>query len=188
MPRLFTGIEIPAEIAQRLASLQGGLQGARWIPSDNYHLTLRFIGDVDMMTADMITEALSGVSRPAFELMLTGLGVFGGRSPRAIFASAESGRPLMDLQADHERLVQRLGLPPEGRKYTPHITLARLRKGRPRAVADYLALRGGFAVEPFTVDRFVLFSARQLIGGGPYVAEQTYGLAPAASVQQEEDN
>ena len=178
MPRLFTGIEIPAITARRLASLQGGLQGARWISSDNYHLTLRFIGDVDRITADMIAEALGEVTRGSFRLGLSGLGAFGGRSPRTIFAHADTRRPLIDLQAEHKRLIQRLGLPPEGRKYVPHVTLARLRSGTPRAVADYLALHGGFGVEPFAVDRFVLFSARELVGGGPYVVEHVYPLEP----------
>ena len=133
----------------------------------------------------MITEALSAVSRGSFRLGLTGLGAFGGRSPRAIFARAETSGPLVDLQADHERIIQKLGLPPEGRKYTPHVTLARMRKGTPRAVADYLAVRGSFDVEPFTVDRFVLFSAREKVGGGPYVVEHAYRLAPPEPTHEE---
>ena len=51
MPRLFTGLEIPSEIAAELASLRGGLSGARWIDVENYHMTLRFIGDIDSATA-----------------------------------------------------------------------------------------------------------------------------------------
>ena len=47
MPRLFTGIEIPDELRRRLSFLRGGLQGARWIDAENYHLTLRFVGDID---------------------------------------------------------------------------------------------------------------------------------------------
>jgi 2'-5' RNA ligase len=82
----------------------------------------------------------------------------------------------MDLQAEHERIMQRIGLAPERRKYTPHITLARLRGGSPRDIAEYLTLRGGFFAAPFPVDRFVLFSSRNSVGGGPYVVEQTYEL------------
>ena len=83
----------------------------------------------------------------------------------------------MELQAEQERLLQRLGLEPEGRKYTPHVTLARLRDSSSRQVADYLAARGHYRSPPFEVSRFVLFSSRASVGGGPYVVEAAYPLA-----------
>ena len=76
---------------------------------------------------------------------------------------------LVELQAEHERRLRRIGLEPETRKFTPHVTLARLRGVKPRAVADYLAARGGLAVDGFIAERFVLFSSRDSVGGGPYV-------------------
>ena len=176
MPRLFTGIEIPRDVAERLSHLRGGLAGARWITPEHYHLTLRFIGDVDMVAAEAAAEGLSRVSRGMFSLRFTGLGVLGTRKPHAVVAEVEPSRPLMELQAEHERIMQRIGLPPEGRKYTPHVTLARLRGGSARDIAEYLTLRGGFLAEPFPVERFVLFSSRNSVGGGPYVAEQAYEL------------
>jgi len=179
MPRLFTGIEIPGDVAERLSFLRGGLAGARWIDTDNYHLTLRFIGDVDMVAAEAAAERLSRVRRPAFSLRFAGLGALGTRKHHAVVAEIEPSRPLMELQAEHERILQRTGLPAEGRKYTPHVTLARLRSGSARDIAEYLTIRGGFFVEPFPVERFVLFSSRNSVGGGPYVVEQTYDLVPA---------
>jgi 2'-5' RNA ligase len=83
----------------------------------------------------------------------------------------------MELHAEHERLMQRVGLEPEGRKYTPHVTLARLRDSSSWQVADYLSARGWYRSEPFSVSRFVLFSARASVGGGPYVVEAAYPLA-----------
>jgi len=85
--------------------------------------------------------------------------------------------PLMELQVEHDRLLQRLGLEPEGRKYTPHVTLARLRDSSSRQVAEYLAARGHYRSPSFEVSRFVLFSSRASIGGGPYVVEEAYPLA-----------
>jgi RNA 2',3'-cyclic 3'-phosphodiesterase len=177
MPRLFTGLEIPADIGQALSSLRGGLPGARWIDPENYHLTLRFIGDVDDITAQEVALMLGRVQRGAFELHLDGLTSFGGRKPRAVVASVAPEPHLLEVQAEHERLMQRIGLEPEGRKYTPHVTLARLRESSSRQVADYLAARGFFRTASFTVSRFVLFSSRDSVGGGPYVVEASYPLS-----------
>jgi len=176
MPRLFTGLEIPPQVAQSLAMMRGGLPGARWIDPENYHLTLRFIGDIDDGLARDIASLLGGVQRAPFELRLDGLSSFGGRKPRALVAAAVPVAPLMDLHAEHERLLQRLGLEPEGRKYMPHVALARLRDSSSRQVADYLAARGYFRFLRFEVSRFVLFSARSQGGGPPYLTEATYEL------------
>ncbi len=178
MPRLFTGVEIPDSVAERLSFLRGGLPGARWISAENYHLTLRFVGDIDMVAAEAIAETLTRIRRNAFSIRITGLCALGTRKPHAIVARLEPSPALAELQAEHERLMQRIGLPPEGRKYTPHITLARLRNANTRDIADYLTLRGGFSAGPLPVDRFVLFSSRDSVGGGPYVVEEAYPLLP----------
>lgn len=177
MPRLFTALEIPADIAFSLSLLRGGLPGARWVEPDNYHITLRFIGDVEEPTADEIAGQLRRVSRPAFELALEGLGAFGSRKPHAIYAAVRPTPVLRELQSEHERLMQRIGLEPERRKFTPHVTIARLRSASHADVAAYLALRGDFRTAPFPVGRFVLMSARASRGGGPYIVEESYPLA-----------
>jgi 2'-5' RNA ligase len=89
--------------------------------------------------------------------------------------------PLMELQAEHDRLLQRLGLEPEGRKYTPHVSLARLRDSSNHQVADYLAARGHYRSQSFEASRFVLFSSRASVGGGPYIVEAAYPLAATSS-------
>ena len=177
MPRIFTGLEIPADVAAELAMLRGGLPGARWVDPENYHVTLRFIGDVDDVIAREVASALGQVRRREFELRFEGLTSFGGRRPRAVVAALAPAPALVELQAEHERLLQRVGLEPEGRKYTPHVTLARLRDSSSRQVADYLASRALLQPLPFPVSRFVLFSARASVGGGPYVVEAAYPLA-----------
>jgi 2'-5' RNA ligase len=177
MPRLFTALEIPQEIGSSLSTLRGGLPGARWVDPENYHVTLRFIGDVDDVLAREIAYQLDKVNRRGFELRVDGLSSFGGRKPRAVIASVPPTAPLVELQAEHERLLQRVGLEPEGRKFTPHVTLARLRDASNWQVADYLAVRGTFRSPLFPVSRFVLFSARASVGGGPYIVEADYPLA-----------
>ena len=177
MPRIFTGLEIPAAVAEALATLRGGLPGARWIDPEHYHLTLRFIGDVDDSTAHEVASLLGRIRRPALELRFDALSSFGGRRPRAVVAILAQTAGLMELQAEHERLMQRVGLEPEGRKYTPHVTLARLREASSRQVAEYLSTRALVRPLPFTVSRFVLFSSRASVGGGPYIVEAAYPLA-----------
>jgi 2'-5' RNA ligase len=176
MPRLFTGFEIPSDLGFELSMMRGGLSGARWIDAENYHITLRFIGDVDHATARDIDASLALIRRPSCEITVDGLSSFGGDRPRALVAKVQPSSPLVELQGEQERLMRRLGLPPEPRKYTPHVTLARLRSAGPIAVADYLGMRGLFLARRFVARRFVLFSARNSVGGGPYVVEATYPL------------
>lgn len=181
MPRLFTGLEVPAEIGAELSLMRGGLSGARWIEPANYHITLRFIGDIDRATARDIAAAL-GESRARLPLTVTldALTAFGGSKPRALVVRVVPTPELTRLQAEQERLVQRVGLDPETRKYTPHVTLARLRHASPGDVAAGLALRGLLHKLTFTAERFVLYSARDSVGGGPYMVEAAYPLAQPA--------
>lgn len=177
MPRLFTALEIPAPIAFSLSLLRGGLPGARWIDPENYHITLRFIGDIDHRTADEVARALARVDRQGFEVSLAGLDALGGRKPHSIAACVSAGPALKELQAEQERIVQRIGLEPERRKFRPHVTLARIRSANQAEAANYLALRGDFRTAPFPVGRFVLLSSRASKGGGPYIMEEAYPLA-----------
>jgi RNA 2',3'-cyclic 3'-phosphodiesterase len=179
MPRLFTGLAVPQAVADSLKAYQGGLPGARWIEPGDFHVTLRFIGDIDATVADDVVEALSGMrARPALTVTLDGLGLFGGEKPRALYVSTVADPALMELQAEQERLVRRAGVEPERRKFTPHITLARLRRdATPEAAAMYLSQAPVFPPLTFDVDRVTLFSARESTGGGPYVAEAEFPFA-----------
>ncbi len=178
MPRLFTGLEIPPEVALQLSAHRGGLPGARWIDPENYHITLRFIGDVDHAVARDVFSIL-GERRARAPLTVTfdRLGSFGGERPRVVFAQAVATPELQELHAEQERLVRRVGLPPEKRKFHPHVTLARLRDASAIDVAGYLAMRGHFPKISFTAKRIALFSSRDSVGGGPYVIEAAYPLS-----------
>jgi 2'-5' RNA ligase len=181
MPRLFTALEIPRDAALSLSLLRGGLPGARWIDVENYHITLRFFGDVEGHTADEIANALDRVRRPAFQLALSGVGQFGGKKPHAVWAGVQPSAELNALNGEIERICQRLGLPADARKFTPHVTLARLKNSSPAEVAHYLSARGNFAAAPFRVGRFVLMSSRDSVGGGPYLIEEAWPLSSAAA-------
>ncbi len=188
MPRLFAALEVPQTAARSLTLVQGGLIGARWVDPENFHITLRFFGDVEGHVADQIVESLDQIRRPAFTLELAGIHAFGSKKPHSIYAGVWPSVPLTELAADIDRRAKRIGLPTDKRKFTPHVTLARLRNPDDRKVAHWLAGRGGFGTLPFQVSRFVLMSSRDSVGGGPYVVEESWSLdtgsADAASPER----
>ena len=164
MPRLFTGLEIPPDVGLALSLKRGGLMGARWIDPDNYHITLRYIVDIDLRMADEVVEALErfGASEP-FEVTIDHLGVFGGNKPRALYAGVAPNATLNRLEAAHGRALQRAGLEPDGRKFVPHVTLARLSDTPAQDLATHIAEAGHFCaaqIYPDPVDCFIRAATR----------------------------
>jgi len=176
MIRLFVALELPAKMRERLAALQGGVPGARWTTDEQMHLTLRFIGEVDENVAHDIDDALAGVRAPAFELELAGVGEFGGKKPRALWAGVRAKDALLHLQKKIETALQRIGLPPEERKFSAHVTLARMRTAPREKVVQFLTHHALFASAPFGVKEFVLFSSHLGSGGSVYHKERVYPL------------
>jgi len=179
MPRLFAGLELPPSVAGDLSRLRGGVPGARWIEPDALHITLRFIGDIDDAVARDVAAVLDDVSALPFSLRLGGVGVFGRRRPRSIWAGVEPEPALLALQGTIERACVTIGLEPERRNFSPHVTLARLKGASVADVQAFIASHNLYRSPPFAVERFVLFSARPSRGGGPYIVEQAYELFPA---------
>ncbi|MGI9365432.1 MAG: RNA 2',3'-cyclic phosphodiesterase [Rhizobiaceae bacterium] len=175
MPRLFTGIEIPQSIRDTLALKQSGLPNVRWINPSDFHLTLRFIGDVNHGTANEIVEILHRRKWSAPYIRIGELRSFGGKKPTAIFASVDADPNLSRLVQNQENIMQGLGLPPDSRRFTPHVTIGRCKNLSPAALAQYLS-HSGFAAPnmEFTPNGFVLFSARDSRGGGPYRVEESW--------------
>ena len=179
MPRLFTGLEIPPDIAFELELMRGGVWGARWIDRESFHITLRFIGDIEDGLAHEIADALDGVVARPFRIRLKGIGAFGGNKPHALYVGVAESPELRRLQATHERICQVMGLRPETRKFAPHVTLARLKGTGIDGVHRFIANHNLYASRYFTVSRFVLFSSRPSRGGGPYAVEEAYSLRAA---------
>lgn len=179
MIRLFVGIELPEAVRERLAVLCSGVPGARWISPENMHLTLRFIGEVENGQAEDIDAALMRLRAPSFEITLDGVGFFGKPSAaRVLWAGVRKCEKLMRLQAKIETALQMSGLRPEERKFSAHITLARL-KGAPfLRVQRFLAHNADFLAGPIAVDRFALFSSFRSASGAIYTAEAEYPLLP----------
>jgi len=176
MIRLFVALELPENVRTRLSMLQGGVPGARWASDEQLHLTLRFIGEVDDNVAHDIDDALAAIRAPAFTLELAGVGEFGNKNPRALWAGVRNSDALLHLQKKVETALQRIGLPAEERKFSAHVTLARLKAASREKVVQFLTHHALFASGPFEVDHFVPFSSHLGSGGSVYHAERTYPL------------
>jgi 2'-5' RNA ligase len=176
MIRLFVALALPDDVAESLLAIQSGVPGARWMSREQLHLTLRFIGEVDESDAAGIDEALAAISAPQFSLELKGVGEFGGRNPRALWSGVAGDGALIHLQRKVESAMQRLGLPAEERKFTPHVTLARLRAAPPGRVLDFLHDHALYSSGPFDVKEFILYSSRTTPNGSIYAAEREYPL------------
>ena len=182
MIRLFVAIDLPADLKHRIEPLCSGVEGASWVGEDNMHLTLRFIGEVGEENLDDIVGALARVNGTRFSLEVTGAGHFESRRRvRALWLGLEKQPALFALRERIESALVHAGLPPEGRKFSAHLTLARLKGTRPARVHDWLAANSLFRAAPFEVEDFVLFSSLLGRGGAIYQPVQTFllGRGPA---------
>lgn len=177
MHRLFVGIEIPEVVTDALTMLQDGVDGARWRLPEQFHLTLVFIGDADRHGLEDAIEALGEVEAPPFELTLSGVGFFGGRRPRALWAGVAPSPELSHLQAKLETRLRRAGFELEKRKFTPHVTLAYLKDVPQSVAAQYSTEHSLFSCGPFPIDVFHLYSSH--LGGerSHYEIEASYELS-----------
>ena len=178
MIRLFTAIAIPPEIGQGLLSRQHGIEGARWRPLEAFHVTLKFIGDVQEPVAAELDEALGQIDAPAFDLELTRAGHFGeGADIHAVWAGVEDSAPLRRLAKANESAARSVGLKPESRLYTPHVTLAYLKRASVQEVGAWIQANNLLRSPAFPVDRFGLYSSWRTGEGSAYRMEREYQLA-----------
>src|SRR5689334_22114189 len=177
MLRLFVGISFSPELKLQLSLLCSGVPGAKWVEPGNFHLTLRFIGETAEDVAADIDEALSRLRARRFTLQLGGTGVFGGDRPRNLWVGVERSAELLALRDKVEQALVRTGLSPEPRKFTPHVTLARLHNPPLDKLGEFLALHGRFRAAPLAVDRFSLIASFQTKAGSVYEDQADYPLA-----------
>ena len=173
MLRLFVGIALPPEIKLRLSLLGAGLPGARWVDPGNYHLTLRFIGEVDEGMAADIDAALAQIRARPFALTLAGIGQFG---ERMLWVGVEKNPALLHLRDKVESALVRLGLEPEARRYAPHVTLARLKGTGEARLQAYIQQHALFRAEPFMVEQYSLIASYLTKAGAIYEDQADYAL------------
>ena len=176
MPRLFIALAMPEEIAEEIDSLCTGLPGVRWTELEQFHLTLRFIGEVDHNTFYDIGEALMSVSAPPFEMRLKGIGQFPPRgAPHTLWVGVEDAEPLLRLRRRIERVLAEVGLEPEHRKFTPHVTLGRVKEPLPQdRFGSFLRRTALFRSSPFAVSSFGLYSSLLRPDGAVHTLEAEY--------------
>jgi 2'-5' RNA ligase len=178
MIRLFTAIAVPSEIGQGLLSRQHGVEGARWRPIEAFHITLSFIGDAQEPVAAELDEGLAEIAAPAFDLELASVGHFGeGPDIHAVWAGVGDSPPLRRLQKASESAARAAGLTLECRLYTPHVTLAYLKRPAVSEVGAWIQANNLLRSPAFTVDRFGLYSSWRTSEGSAYRLEQEYPLA-----------
>ena len=178
MIRLFVGIELPGELRRRMTLIQTGVERTKWVPEDNLHLTVRFIGEVSGDVAADAAEALGTVHAPPFPLIVEGAGHFeSGRRVRALWLGVERSAALLALRDRIESALVRAGLEPERRKYKPHITIARLNNRSPGLVRTWLSANTMFRAVPFTVESFTLFSSHLSRDKAIHTAEAEFPLS-----------
>ena len=176
MLRLFVGIGLPPELKLRLSLLCSGIPKARWMDPGNLHLTVRFIGEISEDVAADVDEALARLRARHFTLQLAGTGVFGGDRPRSLWVGIERNPKLTALRDKIEHTLTRVGLPPEPRKFAPHVTLARLHNPPLDTVAEFLAVHAGFRAEPLPVRAFSLIASYPTKAGSVYEDQADYPL------------
>jgi len=178
MLRLFVGIGFPPELKLRLSLLCSGVPGARWVDPGNLHLTLRFIGEIAEDLACDVDDALARLRARRFAVQLAGTGVFGtGDRPRNLWVGVERSPELVALRDKIEQALISAGLPPEPRKFAPHVTLARLHKPAPDSLGEFLAGHAGFRAEPLAVEAFSLIASFQTKAGSVYEDQADYPLS-----------
>lgn len=177
MHRIFAALPVPESISERLLPLRSDLFGARWRRPEQFHITLQFYGGVQTEMAEEIAAALERVQSPALELTLAGVGWFGRKEPRAVYARIGENAALSALAADCRKIATKLGVKIDANPFSPHITLAYC-KDTP--LPDVMAWSEDYQVlasEPFLIDQFHLYESFPSTGrSSRYQAQASYAL------------
>ena len=178
MYRLFVAIDLPEEIKNAVGAIAGrDLIGARWVPREQLHLTLRFIGDAEEKIFQSVKNELASVRGTPLSLTMKGVGHFPpGREPRVLWVGLEESAHLLDLQKKIELSIINAGVAADERRFSSHITIARLRETPFAEVASLEGMQRQFTAGPFPVEEFYLYSSTLTREGAIHRREAAYRL------------
>ena len=177
MIRLFISIEIPPIIRALLQAMGRSLHGARGVPEDQIHITLRFIGEVEGSVLQDIHEKLSSVHFDPFSIKIKGVGHFPPRGkPRVVWAGIEQNEHLTRLKKKIDAALNQAGLPPDDRKFAPHITIARLNSSSLQRITEFLSGNSFLQFDEFEINSFHLYSSKLSHKGAIHICEESYSL------------
>lgn len=177
MIRLFVALRPDTDTRRLLCGLGSSIPGARTVPEEQLHLTLRFIGEVDGAMLHDIRNNLSSIIAPPITMSVRGVGHFPPRgTPRVLWAGVEPAGDVIILRNKVNRTLYECGIAPEQRKFHSHITLARLNNSPTVRVARFLAGNSLLQTPQFTVDLLTLFSSTLSPKGAIHTVEAEYQL------------
>lgn len=180
MPRLFTAIDPPADARDQLASYCEARDvpfDARWTPPENYHITLRFIGDVNDDREAELRSVLDAVEADAFTLKPLGLGVLPSRrNPRVLTINMAASDPIQALYESVEAVLAEAGVDREQRSYRPHLTIARLKNANAREVRSFLQEAPEPDLDAFQIDQFALYESTLTPSGAVHEPKSIFTL------------
>ena len=176
MTRLFVALPLPDSIIDVLApSMEGGPPGLRWVPEDNLHCTIRFIGTVERHEAQDLADALARLRHPPFGVRIDGVGIFTHRRREALWARLVPRAPLEALHEKVDRTLVQLGHAPERRAYLPHVTLARWSGGAIDA-RNWSERWASLASPAVMIERFTLYRSDLYPHGPHYTPLASFAL------------
>lgn len=154
------------------------IPNARPVPAEQLHLTLKFIGEVDGSKLLDIDDALKEIILPKFSLCLKGVGTFPPRgTPRILWAGIDHVERTTALRNSIERVLAAVDIPRDKKKYTPHLTLARLRNCPIKHLQQFLAGNAFLQTDEFPVVNFHLYSSKLTKKGALHTIESSYPLS-----------
>ncbi|HYR58142.1 MAG TPA: RNA 2',3'-cyclic phosphodiesterase [Chthoniobacteraceae bacterium] len=178
MKRLFIGLELPAGCKASLAALDPRVKGLRWLPPEQVHLTMSFLGDVAPPEEERLRDALALVRVPAFFLPIKGVGAFGGARPSVVWAGVGHGHPhLFALHKHIQDAVLHAGLEADLRPFHPHVTIGRAKGVSRAALKPFLQRYAETEFDLVKITGFALFSSVLSSEGATHSLEMEWPLA-----------
>ena len=169
MKRIFIGLQFPRTICDELKNLRGGVISANWVADENYHLTLRFLGECDNNLLDDIYLALSQIRTRSFSIQLQGVNHFKKKGVvKSLWVGIVKNPSLTALKTEIDTILQNINIKEERRAFYPHVTLAKLSNPRLSEVTFFEQMNNLYCSKKIPINHITIFESQSLKGGSIY--------------------